>query len=267
MKNNGLKVTTATVLLLAGILGTPLIGDAHGNDHSKNRGQSHRMMDKNHHKQEKSDYNNIKWEKSKKKDNRANGKSENRFNKDKKSVNVQDINNVEKQNSQVKQQKKSDNKPKASTVTYAEADAYGKDTILPLIEGIEAAKADLDWDNLLANYYSLNKAIKGTSIFNKVEGENHKATLAATYNAPAKEEIAELRLPLTIYAGIKHAEAKLDNGETNRAVAKLHMLKELVNKIENVEGNVLLQDLEAKIKALETKVNNVSVQDFVKVPI
>lgn len=109
MKNNGLKVTAATVLLSAGILGTPLIGDAHGNDQSKNRGQSHRMMDRNHHKQEKRDYNNVKWEKSKEKDNRANGKYENRFNKDKKSVNVQDINYVEKQNSQVKQQKKSDN--------------------------------------------------------------------------------------------------------------------------------------------------------------
>lgn len=267
MKNNGLKVTAATVLLSAGILGTPLIGDAHGNDHGKDRGQSHRKMGKNHHKQEKHDYNNIKWEKSKYKENRANRKSENRMNKETKSVNVQDINYVEKQNGQVKQQKKRDNIPKASTVTYAEADAYGKDTILPLIAGIEAAKADLDWDNLLVNYYSLNKALKGIAIFNKVEEENNKATLAATYTAPAKEKIAELRLPLTIYAGIKHVEAKLDNGETNRAVTKLHMLKQLMNKVENVEGNVLLQDLEAKIKALETKVNNAPIRDFVKVPI
>lgn len=267
MKNNGLKVTAATVLLSAGILGTPLVGDAHGNDHGKERGQSHRMMDKNHHKQERHNNNNVKWGKSSDRHNRANVKNENRDIKDKQSVNVKNINYVEKQNTDVKQQKKTDMNPKNSIVTYAEADAYGKDNILPVIAGVEVAKANLNWDDLVANYYSLNKALKGTSIFNKVEGENNKEKLAATYKAPAKEKIAELRLPLTIYAGIKHVEAKLDNGETNRAVAKLHVLKELMNKIENVEGDVLLQDLEAKINELETKVNNAPVQDFVKVPI
>ncbi|QUG40753.1 hypothetical protein KD050_15845 [Psychrobacillus sp. INOP01] len=94
MKNNGLKVTAATVLLSAGILRTPLVGDAYGNNHGKERGQSHRMMDKNHHKQERHNNNNVKWGKSSDRHNRANVKNENRDIKDKQSVNVKNMNYV-----------------------------------------------------------------------------------------------------------------------------------------------------------------------------
>ena len=66
MKNNGLKVTAATVLLSASILSTPLLGDAHGKDRDNrnDRGKSHRMMEKNHHKKESRGFNNVRWEKS-----------------------------------------------------------------------------------------------------------------------------------------------------------------------------------------------------------
>lgn len=279
MKNNGLKVTAATVLLSASVLSTPLLGDAHGNDRDNrnDRGKSHRMMEKNHHKKESRDFNNVRWEKSDSRDNHVDVKSENRINKEKQATNIinennnksqptnmKRVNNTEQYKYKEKQPEKAVNKPIVSTVTYAEADAYGKNQILPLIAGIETAKADLNWEELLTNYYSLDKALKGTSIFNKVEGDNNKETLFATYLAPAKEKMAELRLPLTIYAGIKHVEANIVNGETNRVTVKLHGLKTLMNKIDNVEGNALLEDLEAKLNALGEKVNNAPFQDYMK---
>lgn len=223
MKKNYVKVTAATALLSATLVGGPLIGSAHW--HEKGQGndwkQSYQKMEKHQYKQR-----------------------DNAFQKNDKQWKEKDYSKDRK-------------KMEKSSVPYETADAYGKNTILPLIASIETAKANKDWEALEGNYHMLSKELKkGTSIFYKVDGEDNRRKLIATYKAPAEEKRAELALPISIYMAVNSLEKSLENGDKAKVEQKLSKVKMLVDKLGNVGNNILLQDLVAKVKGLENKLQN-----------
>lgn len=249
MKNNSFKVTAATALLSATLFGTPIIGDA--NYGHKDGKSSHQMMDRKHDRKEHQQgqnhqrYENINWDK------KEGGKDRSKDNSNK---SIDQVNGT----SEKIQNKpdKIDNKPEVPLVTYAEADAYGKDTILPLIAGLETARASLDWKRLEENYHLLSNELKrGTKIFYKVDGKANREKLIAIYKVPAQEKRAELALPLSIYMGVEFVEAQLEAGNTGQTTAKLAKLKILVEKLGNVENDALLTNLVTKVNTLESKIN------------
>ncbi|GGA19029.1 hypothetical protein [Psychrobacillus lasiicapitis] len=141
--------------------------------------------------------------------------------------------------------------------TYETADAYGKNTILPLLASIETAEANKDWEALEANYHKLSKELKkGTSLFYKVEGKENRNKLMETYKAPAEAKRAELALPISIYMAVNNLEKSFEKGDKAKIEQKLSKVKMLMDKLENVENNTLLQDLAAKVKGFENKLQN-----------
>lgn len=223
MKKNCVKVTVATALLSATIFSGPLISSANWNEKglSNDWKQFSQNMEKQNTKQQvKAFYKNDIQSKDKYDNN--------------------ETNNIAK-----------------SPVPYSEADAYGKNTILPLIAAIETAKASKDWEALESNYHLLSKELKkGTSIFYKVAGKDNRHKLIATYKVPAREKRAELALPISIYMAVNSLEKSFENGNTTEVDEKLTKIKMLVDKLEDVDHNFLLQDLVAKVNGLESKLYN-----------
>lgn len=223
MKKNCVKVTAATALLSATIFGGPIISSANWNEKGQSNDwkQSFQKMEKHKDKQrDQAFYKNDKQKKDK--------------------YDHKDRNNNAK-----------------PSVPYAEADAYGKNTLLPLIAGIETAKANKDWEALESNYHLLSKELRtGTSIFYQVAGKDNRHKLIATYKVPAEEKRAELALPISIYMAVTNLEKSFENGNTTKEAEKLTKVKMLVNKLEDVDQNFLLQDLVAKVNGLESKLNN-----------
>lgn len=296
MKDTSLKVTAASILLSATVLGTPLIGDAHGKDDGRGDGhkdgkRSHQMMDRKHDRKENRQgqkyrgYENINWDKKEnrnfKDNNKAHVKSKETRNRTENAQNQ--VNNVQNKPENVQNKAKNvqnkpkkiqnkvnkvqnsrekvKNEPKVPLITYAQADAYGKNSILPLIAGTETAKANLDWNTLAKNYRLLsNELKKGTKTFTKVDGKENRDKLIATYNAPAKEKLTALALPISIYSGIGHIEAQLEAGHTGKVMIKLEKLKLLAAKLSNAENDALQKDLITKVKNLESKINAIKAQ-------
>ncbi|MEK5214753.1 hypothetical protein [Psychrobacillus sp. FSL H8-0487] len=144
---------------------------------------------------------------------------------------------------------------KVPVVSYAEADEYGKMTVLPLIAGLETARASLDWDNLTKIYNLLFKELKkGTEIFGKVEGKENRDRLIATYKVPAIEKSTELALPISIYNGINQIEDLLKAKNTVKAAVKIEKQKLLVDKLGNIENDALLTNLVEKVNSVDSKI-------------
>ncbi len=259
MKKTGLKATAATALLSATILGGPLVGSAHGGPgehggpnkdkgHSNNGYKSHQIMEK----------------REQQKDERRDGSEQKRGQWNN---NVDNVSNVQDKkidrsngNAGVAYQDREHvkpNMPEVSGVTFAVADAYGKNTILPLLANINTAEANLDWPVLAENYHLLSKELKyGTAIFYKTAGEENRSTLIANYKAPAEEARGKLALPLSIYTGLVQAEKELDEDNVAKAWKKIEKLKVLASKLDDVENNALQKDIVNKVIALEKKVKN-----------
>lgn len=278
MKINTFKLTAATALLSTTILGVPLMGGAHVNGDGRDGGHkegnsSQQIMDRKQERKEQRlgtnhrNYDN--WDK--KEDLKFNDK-----NTSNKMLDKVKNNSGEGKDKEANTQKKGDTKiqnkpekvkykPKVPLVTYTEADAYGKDTILPLIAGLETAKANLDWETLAKNYHLLsNELKKGTKVFYKVDGKANRNKLIATYKAPAQENRAELALPLSIYMGVENIEAELETENIGEAALKLRKLKMLIEKLGNTENNALLTDLVAKVNTLESKINTKNSMSYYK---
>lgn len=270
MKINTFKLTAATALLSTTIFGVPLIGEAHlkgeGRDGGHKEGKSsHQMMDRKQERKEQRlgtnhrNYDN--WDKKedlKFRDKNTSNKMFDRVN-----------NNVGERKDKVDNTKKKgdniQNKPIVPLVTFTEADAYGKDRILPLIAGLETAKANLDWETLAKNYHLLSNQLKrGTKVFYKVDGKGNRNKLIATYKAPAQEKRAELALPVSIYMGVENVEAELETENIVEATLKLRKLKMLIEKLGNTENNALLTDLVAKVNTLESKINTKNSMSYYK---
>ena len=260
MKKNNLKITAATALLSTTLFGAPLIGDTQGNvgNGHKDGKSSHQLMERKHDRKEhrqgqnQQGYENINWDK------KEDGKYRSKDNPNK---SIDQINGTSE--NILNQPDKRNSKPEVPLVTYAEADAYGKETILPLIAGLETARANLDWETLEKNYHSLSIELKrGTTIFYKVEGKANREKLIAIYKVPAQEKRAELALPLSIYMGVEFVEAQLEVGKTGQTAAKLAKLKILVKNLGNVENDALLTDLVAKVNALEPKINAINSMSY-----
>ena len=77
-----------------------------------------------------------------------------------------------------------------------------------------------------------------------------------TYKAPAEAKRAELALPISIYMAVNNLEKSFEKGDKAKIEQKLTKIKMLMDKLENVENNTLLQDLAAKVKGLENKLQN-----------
>lgn len=229
MKKNCIKVTAATALLSASIFGGPLIGSAHWHEkgQSKDWKQSYQKMEKHHGKQRDKDFqkSDKKWK--------------------------------EKYDNKVKNNREDKNISKKSSIPYETADAYGKNTVLPLLASIENAQANKDWEALEDNYHQLSKELKkGTSLFYKVDGKDNRQKLLETYKVPAEAKRAELALPISIYMALNSLEKSFENGDKAKIEQKLAKVKLLTEKLENVDNNTLLQDLIAKVNGLENKLQN-----------
>ncbi|WP_419958108.1 hypothetical protein [Psychrobacillus psychrotolerans] len=175
MKINTFKVTAASALLATTILGSPVLGNAHGKGegrdggHKDDKQRSHQMMN---HKQDRKEHRQGRYN-GQNQDNRD--KREDIKLKDSKITDKNKVKNkLEKVESKTEKSSKKINKvntsntvqnkvkkvAKVPVVSYAEADEYGKKTVLPLIAGLETARASLDWDNLTKNYNLLFKELK-----------------------------------------------------------------------------------------------------------
>lgn len=223
MKKNCVKVTASTALLSAAIFGGPLIGSAHWHEKGQANDwkQSYQQMENQHDNQ---------WDK-----------------------------NFPKNDKQWKEKYDSKDKKtnEKSSITYETADAYGKNMILPLLASIETAKENKDWEALEGNYHLLSKELKkGTSLFYKVDGKDNRNRLIETYKVPAEAKRAELASPISIYMAVNSLEKSFENGDKDKIEQKLTKIKILADKLENVDNNILLQDLVAKIKGLESKLQN-----------
>lgn len=271
MKKNIFKLTAATALLSTTILGVPLMGEAHSNGDGREGG----------HKERKSSYQMMNRKKQERDERRRGTNHRNYENWDiKENLKFRDKNTSNKTFDRVNNnsgerkdkvdntKKKGDNiqnKPIVPLVTFTEADAYGKDTILPLIAGLETAKANLDWETLAKNYHLLSNELKrGTKVFYKVDGKGDRNKLIATYKAPAQEKRAELALPVSIYMGVENVEAELETENIVEATLKLRKLKMLMEKLGNTENNALLTDLVAKVNTLESKINTKNSMSYYK---
>jgi len=264
MKNNTFKVTAATALLTATILGSPVLGNAHGKGegrdggHKDDKQRSHQMMN---HKQDYKEHRQGRYN-GQNQDNR--NKREEIKLKDSKITNKNKVNNkLEKVESETEKSPKKLNKVntpnkvqnKVPKLPYAEAGEYGKKTVLPLIAGLETARASLDWDNLTKNYNLLSKELKkGTEIFGNVEGKENRDKLIAMYKVPALEKSTELALPISIYNGINQIEDLLKAKNTVKAAVKIEKLKLLVDKLGNVENDALLTNLVEKVNSVDSKI-------------
>ena len=145
--------------------------------------------------------------------------------------------------------------PEVSGATFAVADTYVKNTILPLLATINTAEVNLDWPVLAENYHLLSKELKyNTVIFYKTSGEENRSTLIANYKEPAEEARGKLALPLSMYTGLVQAEKELDEG--SEGLEKIEKLKVLASKLDDVENNALQKDIVNKVNALEKKVKN-----------
>lgn len=269
MKKNTFKLTAATALLSTTIFCIPLMGEAHGNGGVRDGGHkedksSHQMMDRKQERKEQLQWRNHKnydnWDK--KENLKFNDKNTSNKMFDKVNNNSGEgkdkVDNTQKTGDTKIQYKpkKLKYEPNVPLVTYTEADAYGKDTILPIIAGLETAKANLDWKTLAKNYHLLsNELKKGTKVFYKVAGKGNRNKLIATYKAPAQEKRAELALPLSIYMGVENVEGELETENIGEAAIKLRKLKVLIDKLGNIENNALLTNLVAKVNTLESKIN------------
>lgn len=250
MKKNTFIVTAATALLLASLLGSPLVGNAQGDDrrdkewernHSGDWKQSPQLMEK--FKNQERDKRHFD-DKSRDKD-----YYENKIN----SVPNAKADQIDKS----KVNRKEEIKKSFPLVSYEQANVYGKNTILPLISAIESAKAAKDWEALEKYFHLLSKELRrGTSIFYKVDGKQNRDALISTYKLPAQEKRSELVLPITIYIALENVKDSLDKGNTKNLSFKMKEIKVLVNKMEGVENSPLLQDLVAQVNATENKLNN-----------
>lgn len=270
MKNHTFKLTAATALLSTTIFVVPLMGEAHVNGDGRDGGHkegksSHQKMDRKQERKEQRlgtnhrNYDN--WDKKEDLTFRDKNTSNKMFDR----VN----NNAGERKDKVDNTKKKgdniQNKPIVPLVTFTEADAYGKDTILPLIAGLETAKANLDWETLAKNYHLLSNELKrGTKVFYKVDGKGNRNKLIATYKAPAQEKRAELALPVSIYMGVENVETELETENIVEATLKLRKLKMLIEKLGNTENNALLTDLVAKVNTLESKINTKNSMSYYK---
>ncbi|WP_282246244.1 hypothetical protein [Psychrobacillus sp. NEAU-3TGS] len=55
---------------------------------------------------------------------------------------------------------------------------------------------------------------------------------------------------------VNSLEKSFENGDKAKVEQKLAKVKMLMDKLENVDNNSLLQDLDAKVKGLENKLQN-----------
>ncbi|MEK3952686.1 hypothetical protein [Psychrobacillus sp. FSL K6-1464] len=274
MKINTFKVTAASALLATTILGSPVLGNAHGKGegrdggHKDDKQRSHQMMN---HKQDRKEHRQGRYngQNQDNRDKRVDIKLKDSKITDKNKVKNKVKNKLEKVKSKTEKSSKKINKvntsntvqnkvkkvAKVPVVSYAEADEYGKKTVLPLIAGLETARASLDWDNLTKNYNLLFKELKkGNEIFGKVEGKENRERLISTYKVPAIEKSTELALPISIYNGINQIEDLLKAKNTVKAAVKIEKLKLLVDKLGSVENDALLTNLVEKVNSVDSKI-------------
>ncbi|MEI4769542.1 hypothetical protein WAX74_07770 [Psychrobacillus sp. FJAT-51614] len=250
MKKSTMKVSAATALLYASLLGGPLVGNAQGDD----------GRDRDKERNNSSEWKQFHQMKEKFKDQERNKRHfdyKSRY-KDYDENNIKGVTNVkDSQMDKTKDNKKEtiEQKP-IPLVTYEQANSYGKNTILPLISAIETAKATKDWEALENYYHLLSKELrKGTSIFYKVDGKQNRESLISVYKIPAQEKRTELVLPITIYMALENVNNTMDKGETINLSYQMEEVRALVNKLEGVDNNPLLEDLVAQVNATDNKLN------------
>jgi len=263
MKQKGIKVTAATALLSATILGGPIFGSAHGGPghdkgYSKDHKQSYHMME--NHKQK------DKHEKHGKKHGQRDragkqGVKQAHFEKQgTKSYQVEKVNRKDKSKEHVEKVK--GDKPNkiipapapVPNVSIADVTAFGDKNVLPYIQALDTAEANVDWGAIHENYRALSTNVKKVAkLIDKLESSDGKANLINKYVTPGEEALSDVKLALKANQTLQNAENHYEKGHVKKAVWKLIKAKVLTNKLNRGADDPLQADLQSRINSLNAK--------------
>ena len=271
MKQKGMKATAATALLSAAILGGPMAGSAHGGPghdkgHSKDYKQSYQTME-NYKQKDQRDKN---WNREGNRDRGERGFRQANFDRqgDKsrhvEQVQSRDNGRVENVNFQRKDKSKSRvDKPNkiiptpepVPAVTAADVTAYGDENVLPYVNALDTAEANVDWEGVQKNYKVLSANVKKVAkLIDKLENSEEKANLIDSYVVPGQEALSDVKLALKAHKTLQNAESQYEKGNVNKAVWKLIKAKVLTNKLDRGADDPLQANLQSRINSLNAKI-------------
>ena len=276
MKQKGMKATAATALLSAAILGGPMAGSAHGGPghdkgHSKDYKQSYQTLE-NYKQKDKRDKN---WNREGHRDRGDRGFRQANFDRHgDKSKHVEQVqsrdngrvesaNSERKENTKGKVDKVRADKPNkiiptpapVPAVTVAEVTAYGDENVLPYVNALETAEANVDWEGIQKNYGVLSANVKKVAkLIDKLENSEEKAKLIDSYVVPGQEALSDVKLALKAHKTLQNAESQYAKENVNKAVWKLIKAKVLTNKLDRGADDPLQANLQTRINSLNAKI-------------
>ncbi len=276
MKQKGMKATAATALLSAAILGGPMAGSAHGGPghdkgHSKDYKQSYQTME-NYKQKDKRDKH---WKREGHRDRGDRGFRQANFDrhgensKHVERVQGRDNGRVESANSQRKENAKSRvdkvraDKPNkiiptpapVPAVTVADVTAFGDEHVLPYVNALDTAEANVNWEGVQKNYRVLSVNVKKVAkLIDKLENSEEKANLINRYVVPGEEALSDVKLALKAHKTLQNAENQYAKGKANKAVWKLIKAKVLTNRLDRGADDPLQANLQSRINSLQAKI-------------
>ncbi len=272
MKQKGIKATAATALLSAAILGGPVVGSAHGSHghdkgYSKDSKHSYQMMEKY---KEKDDQGKIRKNHSKRdRGDRLHFQQVKHQNHENEKRQVRDLQKTDFQGKdRSKEERKHVDKVKADkpnkviptpapvpAVTVADVTAYGDNNVLPVVNALETAEANVDWTGIQENSRVLSSHLKKlTSLIDKLNNQEDKESLINTYIVPSQEALADAVLVLNAHRTLQNAENSFEKGKVNKAVWKLIKARVLTNKLDRAADDSLQANLQSRIDKLNAKI-------------
>lgn len=255
MKQKGIKATAATALLSATILGGPLVGSAHGGPghdrgYSKDYKQSYQTMENYKHKDKQGRH----GKKDSYKDRWNQGVQQANFERHEKKSHDKPKNRVDK----VKADKPDKIIPPPAPVpdvTIADVTAFGDENVLPYIDALNTAEANVDWEGIQENYQVLSKNVKKVAfLIDKLESSEAKTNLINSYVAPGQEALSDVKLALKANKTLQNAENHFEKGNGKKAVWKLIKARVLTNKLDRGADDPLQANLQSRINSLQAKV-------------